>query len=107
MNKVNLFKFIFAFLLIIYLTLYFSSMTGYYEYQNYQKMTLTEEQISKFEKDVKEGKKVDVEDYIIKEKTDYNNKIADAGKKTSYVISNLMQTFLTKAFSFLADFITE
>ncbi len=107
MKKNNILKILFSLLLITYLTLYFSSVSGYYEYQNYKKMTLTQDQILKFEQDVKDGKKVDVEDYIQEEKTDYNNKIADTGKKFSYTVSNVMSNILTKAFSFLSKFITE
>ena len=107
MDKIKILKIIFNLLLITYLTLYFCGMSGYYEYENYQKMTLTEEQIMKFEQDVKDGKEVDVEDYIIKEKTDYNNKIADTGKRISYTISDLVSTLLTKIFGYLEDLIDE
>ena len=107
MKKNKIFKYIFILLLITYLTLYFSGISGYYEYQNYQKMTLTEEQIAKFEQDVKDGKEVDVEDYIVEERIDYNNKLADTGKKLSFTISDTMNTILTKVFSFLAGFMTE
>lgn len=104
-NKV--FKTVLGLLLLIYLTLYFTSISGYYEYKNYKKMTLTEEQIERFEKDVKEGKEVDVSDYIIEEEIVFNNKIANTGKRVSYTISKTMDKVLNKTFSSLAKFITE
>ena len=104
MKKEKVFKFVFFVLLISYLALYFSSVSGYYEYQNYQKMTLTKEQ---FEEDVKQGKALDVEDYIIKENVHFNNQIANAGKKISYTLSDALSVVLSKFFNFLASFITE
>ena len=53
-NKKNkIFKFIFGLFFMSFLVIYFSELTGYYEYQNYKKTSLTEEQIKKFEEDVK------------------------------------------------------
>ena len=70
-------------------------------------MTLTKEQIKKFEEDVKQGKALDVEDYIIKENVHFNNQIANAGKKISYTLSDALSVVLSKFFNFLASFITE
>ena len=91
MKPDKIFKFVFFLLLLIYLTLYF---TG-------------NEQIEKFEEDVKSGKEVNVEDYITKEKKDYNNKISDAGKKVSFTISNTLSKLLTSTFKHISKFITE
>ncbi len=107
MKPDKIFKFVFFLLLLIYLTLYFTGIAGYYEYKNYKKMTLTNEQIEKFEEDVKSGKEVNVEDYITKEKKDYNNKISDAGKKVSFTISNTLSKLLTSTFKHISKFITE
>lgn len=107
MKADKIFKFVFCLLLLIYLTLYFTGVAGYYEYKNYKKMTLTEEQIEKFEEDVKNGKEVNVEDYIQEEKRDYNNKIANTGKKVSYTISNTLTKLLSSTFKHISKFITE
>ena len=66
-NKNKIFKFIFIVFFMSFLVIYFSELTGYYEYQNYKKATLTEEQIKKFEEDVKNGKEVDINKYLEKE----------------------------------------
>lgn len=107
MKKTDIFKFLFFFLLIVYVCLYFTSLAGYYEYKNYKKMTLTAEQIEKFEEDVKAGKEVDVEDYVVEEKKVFNNKIANVGRRLSYDISSTLSKVLTKTFKTLSKFIDE
>ena len=107
MEKTKIFKFIFIVLLLLYLSLYFTGVSGYYEYKNYKKMSLTEEQIIKFEEDVKAGKDVNVEDYIVEEKKDYNNKIANAGKKISFTISGILSKVLSETFKEISKFVTE
>ena len=107
MEKGKIFKYVFLILLLLYLSIYFTSVSGYYEYKNYKKMSLTEEQIVKFEEDVKAGKDVSVEDYIVEEKKDYNNKIANAGKRISYTISDVMAKVLEESFKEISKFVTE
>ena len=60
MDSEKLIKTIFTILFVIFVTIYISQATGYYEYELHKKSELTKEQIQKFEKDVKEGKKVDL-----------------------------------------------
>ena len=72
-----------------------------------KKMTLTEEQIEKFEEDVKNGKEVNVEDYVIKDNETYDNKIAKVGKKLSFAISDTLTSVLSKSFKALSKFIVE
>lgn len=107
MKKNNIFKIIFCLLMFIYLALYFASASGYYDYKNYKKMVLTEEQINKFEEDVKEGKQINIEDYIVVEKSVQNNKIANVGKKLSFAISSSLSKVLTKVFKTISKFITD
>lgn len=82
------FKYAFVLSFIAFLTLYLSQATGYYEYENHQKNALTEEQIKKFEKDVKAGKNIKIEDYMDKTKINYSNKASQMGSKVSQTISN-------------------
>lgn len=107
MKKDNIFKVVFFILMLTYLTLYFAGVSGYYEYKNYKKMTLTEEQIIKFEQDVKDGKEVNVEDYIVEDKKYYNNKIANTGKKISFAISDTMTKVLSETFKTISKFVME
>ena len=57
-------SFIFLCILVIYTSIYLMINMGYYEYANYKKKELTEEQIKKFENDVKNGYNIDITSYI-------------------------------------------
>ena len=60
MIKEKILRTIFLFLFIIYIGIYASNKTGYYEYEMHKKVELTNEQIEKFEEDVKNNKKIDI-----------------------------------------------
>jgi hypothetical protein len=107
MNREKVFKVVFVGLLFIYISFYFAGVAGYYEYKNYKKTVLTEEQIEKFEKDVKEGKEVNVEDYVVEDKKVVNNKISNLGKRISFGVSGIISKSLAKGFKSLSKFITD
>lgn len=94
-------------LFVIFLTLYFSQLTGYYEYQNYEKMVLTQDQIAQFENDVKEGKKIDVEDYIKNKDRNYQNGISKLGLNISNFLSVNIKKGVFKTFDFIGKFVQE
>ncbi len=71
------------FLFLGFLVLYFSQASGYYEDLNNKKSTLTEEKIKEFEQDVKSGKEIKVENYVVNIKKDYGNKVSSFGLFTS------------------------
>ncbi len=105
-KKVKIFKFVFLLLFIIYMTIYVSQLTGYYEYKNYQKALLTKEQIVKFENDVKNGKNIKDKDYINAHTKNYDNLASNIGYTLSEQIGNFMTSgvdttmeFLTKLFN--------
>ena len=56
-------------LLVLFFALVIMSYTGIYEYQVKKKTDLTTENIEKFEKDIKEGKDVEVKDYLYQQET--------------------------------------
>ena len=86
-----------VFLIIIFLSLYFSKYNNEY-YEN--KRIMTDEAIQKFEKDVKEGKKVNAKNYLPKEK-DYNNKASRIGMKSSEFIEKIFDKGLRVIMSYL------
>ncbi len=104
-NKNKIFKFIFIVFFMSFLVIYFSELTGYYEYQNYKKATLTEEQIKKFEEDVKNGKEVDINKYLEKEEIKYNNTLSKISNKFSNTISSIVQSGVDSTFKFLSKFL--
>lgn len=77
-------------LIIIFVTLYVSGKTGYYESKIENKTILTKEAIKEFEKDVAEGKEVDIKDYVDTRAENYNNKFSSIGLKLSNSIDYLL-----------------
>lgn len=104
-KKNKIYKFIFMVFFISFIVVYFSELTGYYEYQNHKKSTLTEEKIKQFEKDVAEGKEVDINDYVVVEEKNYNNGLSKLTSKLSDGISNLVQSGVENTFKFLSNLV--
>lgn len=79
-------------LFVIFIALYFTQATGYYEFQLAKKTELTEEQIQKFEEDIKAGKEVDIDAYLEENNKIYKNKVSNA----SFQISKQIEKTLKK-----------
>lgn len=95
----KLIKLIGIILLIFFLALYLSSYnTSYYENKN----ILTEDAIKRFEKDLKEGKKINVNNYIEKEKN-YNNKVSTYTLKLSNLIDKCINKSLKLVLKYLEN----
>lgn len=82
MKYENTFKIIFIFLFVIFLTMYISVGSNYYEYELHKKVMLTNEDIKRFEDDVKNNKEVDIDNYI-SSRVDYSNSFSNASTKVS------------------------
>ena len=95
----------FGFLFISFLALYISQNTGYYEFSEHRKMALTEESIRQFEKDVKNGKEVDINTYLKDVKKNNSNKLSDMGLSLSKKIEKTVKGGIEGAFKFLEKFI--
>ena len=80
-----------AILFAIFLTLYISQTTCYYDFDQYKKDELTKEKIEQFEKDVQEGKEIKIENYVSNIKTDYSNNASKAGIKLSNTIKKYVK----------------
>lgn len=106
-KKKKLFNFIFLVFFLTFIVIYFSELTGYYEYQNHKKTALTLEQIQKFESDIASGKEIDMNKYLIVEDTNYNNSLSDLASKLSDGISNIVNSGVDKVFKFLSKLIDE
>lgn len=81
--KDKIIKFILFSFLVFFLVLLFAEHFGYYETKEERVKTLTEKQIEEFENDIKNGKKIDITDYVIEENKDYTNNLS----KSIYKIS--------------------
>lgn len=86
-------------LFISFLVLYFAQAGGYYEELNNKKSSLTEDKIKQFEKDVKMGKEIKVENYVVNIRKDYSNKVSSFGLFTSKVFSESFKWGMTGFFN--------
>ena len=77
------------FLFGIFIVLYMTQATGYYEYKTNKKSNLTEDAIKRFEKDIKEGNSININDYKIKE-VNNSNKIGKITLKTSKRLEKIL-----------------
>ncbi len=87
-------------LFAIFLTLYISQAIGYYDYEQYKKVELTSEKIAEFEQDIKDGKEIDIKDYLENVNIDYNNSASKAGLKLSSSIKKYVRTGIDGTLSF-------
>ena len=74
--KTKLIKSIFFLFLLSFIVLLVLEETGYYKTRSSKVKTLTEEQIKTFEEDIKAGKEIDVNDYVIN-RVDYSNNLSN------------------------------
>lgn len=84
----NIFWIIMFIFFIVFISLFIASKSGYYEYENHNKKVFTEEKMKEFENDLKEGKNVDIKNYIYEDNKNYENKITKIGNFISNLLSN-------------------
>ena len=106
-TKSQVAKFFLAFLFLLFIGLYFTASNGYYETEERRKTTLTEEQIDKFEEDVKNCKQIDIEDYLKLNEKNYDNKISTIALNLSKEISKTFGKGLDYIFSSMAKAVNE
>lgn len=94
-------------LFLSFLVLYFAQAGGYYEDLNSKKASLTEEKIKEFEEDVKNGKEIKVENYVVNIKKDYSNKISDFGLFTSKTFAKYFKIGLNGIFGSVDKMVNE
>ncbi len=88
-------------IVILFFCLFFANSTGYYEYKLSKKTTLTSEAIAQFEQDIKDGKSVDVKDYITDDKKNYDNSVSNLNRKVSNSISKVFGGTLKYLFKYV------
>ena len=101
----NIIKFIFIALFLIFLTIYFSQATGYYDFELHKKSVFTQEKIKQFEEDVAAGKDVTIEDYLVETRKDYSNKTSDFGYFLSKNIGNYIKKGIEGTFKVINKFV--
>lgn len=111
MKKVKLrtkvFRISFIILFAVFLTVFVSNKYGYYEYQKHEQVTLTSEQIKKFEQDVKDGKEIDIENYVGEVNKNYQTKLSQAGLNVSNSLAGIVKTGVDGFFKYIDSVVTQ
>ena len=100
LNKI--FKYFILMSFVTFTALYISQASGYYEYKNRKKVTLTNEQIKQFEKDINNGKNIDIKKYIEINNKNYQNGISKFGLSISSTSEKVIQKMITETFKILS-----
>lgn len=101
----NILKFIFVILFLVFLTIYFSQGTGYYDFELHNKSVLTKEKMEQFEKDVAAGKDVKLENYLVDTRKNYSNKASDFGYFLSKNIGKYIKDGIENTFKMINNFV--
>lgn len=96
-NKV--FLCIFLSLFIFFVILLLAQSQGYYKNRNEKAKVLTEEQITNFEEDIKNGKEVDIKKYVLYEDKDYSNKVSSDIYKISLKLETAVDSVIKMVFN--------
>ena len=97
---IKVLKLFFIILFIAFVVAYAIGESGYYEYKLSNKKTLTEEQIEQFEQDVKEGKDIDINEYLVDNTVDYTNSLSRTTYKVSTKLNNVLKKGIETIFKF-------
>ena len=97
-KKPNISRFIVIMLFASFSFVYAMANMGYYEYQNHNKRVMTDEQIIKFEEDIKKGVELDLNNYVTSDTSIIKNQIS---LKLSKFIGNISQKTIRKIFKIL------
>ena len=100
----GIFKFFFLVLLTIYTFLFFVVNAGYYEYESYSKKRLTDIQIKKFEQDIKNGVRIDLENYYTDDDS-FNTGEKRLGLKISLLGSKLIKKGINTTFDLVSKLV--
>ena len=83
-------------LFIVYISLFIAGESGYYENKVNEKIVLTNENIKKFEDDVKNNRDIDLEKYTENNTKDYSCIASNAGDNFSNFVEKLFTEELGK-----------
>ncbi len=97
-KKPNILRFVVIVLFASFSFVYAMANMGYYEYRNHNKRVMTDEQIEKFEEDIKKGIELDLNNYVNKDSRIIKNQMS---LKISRLIGNISQKTIRKIFKIL------
>ena len=98
MKHKRIFKLITYSIIILFIFSYTIEESGYYEYSLNNKKNLTEKEIKQFERDIKEGKEIDIKDYLQDNTTDYSSNLTKSTSNLSIKLNKYIKIILTDYF---------
>ena len=107
MDKKKAAKSIFALLFFAFLVSYIIEKSGYYEYNLQNKTIMTNEAISRFEKDVADGKDVRREDYVVSTEIDYTSNLSRTTNRVSIKVNKFLKKGIEGVFKVVSSFVEE
>ena len=107
MNKKKIFKIIFFSLFLAFVISYIIQKTGYYEYNLQNKMVMTNEAMKQFEQDIKEGKDVRREDYLVSTEKDYTSTLTKGTNKVSIKVNSILKKGIEGVFKVIGSFVED
>lgn len=105
--KKKIFKGLFIMLFLAFVIGYIIEETGYYEYNLQNKMVMTNESMAKFEEDLKEGKDVMLEDYVVNTEKDYTSSLTRSTNTISVKVNDVLKRGIESVFKVLGKFVEE
>ena len=107
MRKKKIFKLIFFAFFIAFVIAYAIEESGYYEYNLQNKMVMTNESMAKFEEDLKKGKDVRKEDYLVSSNKDYTSNLTKGTNKVSLKVNDILKEGIESFFKLISRFVEE
>lgn len=104
--KTKLIKGIFFLFLLSFIVLLVLEETGYYKTRTSKAKTLTEEQIKIFEQDIKAGKEIDINDYVIN-RVDYTSDLSNNIYKISLKLERGLDSVIKFIFKKVNEMVEE
>lgn len=93
-------------LFLIFIILYISLETGYYESKVAKKTAMTAESIKQFEEDIKQNKPIDINDYTLETELYYGNNTTDAAIFIGSKVEKIMSSGINDLFNILKALVT-
>ena len=100
-KKAKYFFNILAMLFLVFIALIIAYESGYYETKASNRAILTREAMESFEKDLRDGRIVDVKNYLTKERIDYSNNVTKVGNRLADGVSDFMTKGIAGIFEVL------
>ena len=105
-HKNNYFWIILTSLFIIFISYLIAYNSGYYEANVNKTTKIVEEKLEEFEQDVKDGKEIDIKEYVTSDYIDYSSSFSKLGSKLSTSLDNFVNNDLTNIFNFIGKLFT-